>query len=64
MTSGWREKIDRVTAMLGVQHCISVIVERDDVKKVNPFQNPIYLQQNDSQRHPRKSLFLKIQGVE
>lgn len=43
VTSGWREKIDRVTAMLGVQHCISVIVERDDVKKGKPFPEPYLL---------------------
>ncbi|ENA0609864.1 HAD family phosphatase [Enterobacter bugandensis] len=43
VTSGWREKIDRVTAMLGVQTCISVIVERDDVKKGKPFPDPYLL---------------------
>ncbi|MEI9482956.1 HAD family phosphatase [Enterobacter cancerogenus] len=43
VTSGWREKIDRVTAMLEVQNCISVIVERDDVKKGKPFPDPYLL---------------------
>ena len=37
VTSGWREKIDRVTAMLQIQSCISVIVERDDVARGKPF---------------------------
>lgn len=43
VTSGWREKIDRVTAMLKVQHCISVIVERDDVARGKPFPDPYLL---------------------
>lgn len=43
VTSGWREKIDRVTAMLGVQNCISVIVERDDVTRGKPFPDPYLL---------------------
>ncbi|QCR35607.1 HAD family phosphatase [Nissabacter sp. SGAir0207] len=43
VTSGWREKIDRVAAMLQVQHCISVIVERDDVSKGKPFPDPYLL---------------------
>ena len=43
VTSGWREKIDRVTAMLQVQSCISVIVERDDVSRGKPFPDPYLL---------------------
>lgn len=43
VTSGWREKIDRVIAMLNVQHCISVIVERDDVARGKPFPDPYLL---------------------
>lgn len=43
VTSGWREKIDRVTAMLNVQHCISVIVERDDATRGKPFPDPYLL---------------------
>lgn len=43
VTSGWREKIDRVTAMLEVQHCISIIVERDDVSRGKPFPDPYLL---------------------
>lgn len=43
VTSGWREKIDRVTDMLQVQSCISVIVERDDVKRGKPFPDPYLL---------------------
>lgn len=43
VTSGWREKIDRVTAMLGVQSCISVVVERDDVARGKPFPDPYLL---------------------
>ncbi|HGY3715127.1 TPA: HAD family hydrolase [Citrobacter gillenii] len=43
VTSGWREKIDRVTAMLQVQSCISVIVERDDVVRGKPFPDPYLL---------------------
>lgn len=43
VTSGWREKIDRVTAMLHIQHCISVIVERDDVTRGKPFPDPYLL---------------------
>lgn len=43
VTSGWREKIDRVMAMLGVQDCISVIVERDDVARGKPFPDPYLL---------------------
>lgn len=43
VTSGWREKIDRVTAMLQIQHCISVIVERDDVSRGKPSPDPYLL---------------------
>lgn len=43
VTSGWREKIDRVTAMLHIQSCISVIVERDDVTQGKPFPDPYLL---------------------
>lgn len=43
VTSGWREKIDRVTTMLQVQDCISVIVERDDVARGKPFPDPYLL---------------------
>jgi len=43
VTSGWREKIDRGTAMLGVQACISVVVERDDVARGKPFPDPYLL---------------------
>ncbi|MFY9996708.1 MAG: HAD family phosphatase [Leclercia sp.] len=43
VTSGWREKIDRVLAMLKVQHCISTIVERDDVLRGKPFPDPYLL---------------------
>lgn len=43
VTSGWREKIDRVTAMLNIQECVSVIVERDDVARGKPFPDPYLL---------------------
>ncbi|BBR57411.1 MULTISPECIES: HAD family hydrolase [Enterobacteriaceae] len=43
VTSGWRQKIDRVTAMLQVAHCISVIVERDDVARGKPHPDPYLL---------------------
>jgi HAD superfamily hydrolase (TIGR01509 family) len=43
VTSGWKEKIDRVTEMLKIQHCISVIVERDDVSRGKPFPDPYLL---------------------
>ncbi len=43
VTSGWREKIDRVIEMLQVQSCISVIVERDDVSRGKPYPDPYLL---------------------
>lgn len=43
VTSGWREKIDRVIAMLQVPSAISVIVERDDVARGKPFPDPYLL---------------------
>lgn len=43
VTSGWREKVDRVTTMLGVEKYISVIVERDDVSRGKPFPDPYIL---------------------
>lgn len=43
VTSGWREKIDRVMDMLQIQSCISVIVERDDVTRGKPFPDPYLL---------------------
>ncbi|XKM13176.1 HAD family phosphatase [Orbaceae bacterium ac157xtp] len=43
VTSGWREKIDRVMNMLQIQHCISVIVDRDDVSRGKPFPDPYIL---------------------
>ncbi|MDN8598702.1 HAD family phosphatase [Citrobacter sp. S2-9] len=43
VTSGWREKIDRVMNMLQIQSCISVIVERDDVARGKPFPDPYLL---------------------
>jgi len=43
VTSGWREKIDRVIALLNAQSCISVIVERDDVARGKPYPEPYLL---------------------
>ncbi|OCG07892.1 haloacid dehalogenase [Gilliamella sp. wkB178] len=43
VTSGWREKVDRVTSMLGVDKYISVIVERDNVSRGKPFPDPYIL---------------------
>ncbi|OCG23441.1 haloacid dehalogenase [Gilliamella sp. wkB108] len=43
VTSGWREKVNRVITMLGVEKCISVIVERDDVSRGKPFPDPYIL---------------------
>lgn len=43
VTSGWREKIERVMDMLQIQPCISVIVERDDVTRGKPFPDPYLL---------------------
>ncbi|WP_432700209.1 HAD family hydrolase [Kluyvera cryocrescens] len=43
VTSGWREKIERVANMLKIQSCISVIVERDDVAQGKPFPDPYLL---------------------
>lgn len=43
VTSGWREKIDRVMNMLQIQSCISVVVERDDVPRGKPFPDPYLL---------------------
>lgn len=43
VTSGWRAKIDLVMAMLDVKDCISVIVERDDVKRGKPYPDPYLL---------------------
>lgn len=43
VTSGWREKINRVLEMLQVTHCISVIVERNDVARGKPYPDPYLL---------------------
>ncbi|MEE7532684.1 HAD family phosphatase [Klebsiella huaxiensis] len=43
VTSGWREKIERVIKMLHIQSCISVIVERDDVARGKPYPDPYLL---------------------
>lgn len=43
VTSGWREKIERVIEMLHIQSCISVIVERDDVARGKPHPDPYLL---------------------
>lgn len=43
ITSGWREKIDRVMEMLHIENCISVIVERDDVTHGKPYPDPYLL---------------------
>ena len=43
VTSGWRSKIDRVMEMLQITHCISVIVERDDVARGKPYPDPYLL---------------------
>lgn len=66
VTSGWREKIDRVIAMLNVQHCISVIVERDDVGRGKPFPDPYLLAcllPNVSHYPPKRQWCLKIREV-
>lgn len=56
VTSGWREKIDRVTAMLNIQKCISVIVERDDVTRGKPFPDPYLLAAERFAVTPEKTL--------
>ena len=43
VTSGWRSKIDRVVALLQVQGCFSVYVERDDVSRGKPHSEPYLL---------------------
>ncbi|MFW7215767.1 HAD family hydrolase [Enterobacter sp. BNK-22] len=40
VTSGWKEKIERVAAMLDISQSVSVIVERDDVERGKPFPDP------------------------
>ena len=43
VTSGWSEKIDSVMKLLKVDGCISVIVERDNVTKGEPYPDPYIL---------------------
>lgn len=43
VTSGWRYKIDRIIALLDARGAISVIVERDDVKRGKPWPDPYLL---------------------
>nr|WP_314425439.1 HAD family phosphatase [uncultured Erwinia sp.] len=43
VTSGWRQKIDRVIELLHAQKYISVIVERDDVTRGKPYPDPYLL---------------------
>jgi sugar-phosphatase len=43
VTSGCREKIDRVITLLNAQSCISVIVERYDVARGKPYPDPYLL---------------------
>lgn len=43
VTSGWRYKIDRVIALLDAHDAVSVIVERDDVKRGKPWPDPYLL---------------------
>ncbi|MEC5318824.1 HAD family phosphatase [Brenneria populi subsp. brevivirga] len=43
VTSGWRQKINRVIALLQAQAHISVIVERDDVSRGKPYPDPYLL---------------------
>ncbi|HAT1685231.1 TPA: HAD family phosphatase [Klebsiella oxytoca] len=43
VTSGWRQKIDRVIELLHAQQYISVIVERDDVTRGKPYPDPYLL---------------------
>lgn len=43
VTSGWRQKIDRVIALLHAEQYISVIIERDDVTRGKPYPDPYLL---------------------
>lgn len=46
VTSGWRQKINRVIELLHAEPYISVIVERDDVTRGKPHPDPIFLLHN------------------
>lgn len=65
VTSGWREKIDRIMAMLKIQDCISVIVERDDVSRGKPFPDPYILGAKRLMLSPNQTLVFEdsISGV-
>jgi HAD superfamily hydrolase (TIGR01509 family) len=65
VTSGWREKIDRIMDMLQIKDCISVIVERDDVSRGKPFPEPYILGAKRLMLPPNKTLVFEdsISGV-
>lgn len=65
VTSGWRQKIDRIMAMLTINDCISVIVERDDVSRGKPFPEPYQLAAQRLGLPPNKTLVFEdsISGI-
>lgn len=65
VTSGWREKIDRIMAMLNIQECISVIVERNDVARGKPYPDPYLLGAERLMLPPAETLVFEdsISGV-
>ena len=65
VTSGWREKIDRVMAMLHIENCISVIVDRDDVTRGKPYPDPCLLAAKHLMLLPTETLVFEdsISGV-
>lgn len=65
VTSGWREKIDRVMAMLHIENCISVIVDRDDVTRGKPYPDPYLLAAKRLMLPPTETLVFEdsISGI-
>lgn len=65
IASGWREKIDRVMAMLHIENCISVIVERDDVTHGKPYPDPYLLAAKRLMLPPTETLVFEdsISGI-
>lgn len=65
VTSGWREKIDKIMAMLNIQNCISVIVERNDVARGKPFPDPYLLGAKRLMLSPSETLVFEdsISGI-
>lgn len=65
VTSGWREKIDRIMELLNIQNCISVIVERNDVARGKPFPDPYLLGAKRLMLSPSETLVFEdsISGI-